>query len=130
MKAFETDREASSTKKAYSTMYITVLVQRQSGWFLSNVFVLIGGRWRTPALDACGVAGICREHLLPLTGADVGPLSVDEVERADALLVCNAVRGILPVARLGRRTWPDHPAMRALQEQLAGLHPAFVREES
>jgi len=42
MKAFETDREASSTKKAYSTMYITVLVQRQSGWFLSNVFVLIG----------------------------------------------------------------------------------------
>lgn len=42
MKAFETDREASSTKKAYSTMYITVLVQRQSGWFISNVFLLIG----------------------------------------------------------------------------------------
>jgi hypothetical protein len=41
MKAFETDREASSTKKAYSTMYITVLVQRQSGWFVSNVFLLI-----------------------------------------------------------------------------------------
>jgi hypothetical protein len=42
MKAFETDREASSTRKAYSTMYITVLVQRRSGWFVSNVFVLIG----------------------------------------------------------------------------------------
>ena len=42
MKAFETDREASSTKKAYSTMYITVLVQRQSYWFVSNVFLLIG----------------------------------------------------------------------------------------
>ena len=41
MKSFETDREASSTKKAYSTMYITVLVQRQSGWFVSNVFLLI-----------------------------------------------------------------------------------------
>lgn len=42
MKAFETDREVSSTKKAYSTMYITMLVQRQSGWFVSNVFLLIG----------------------------------------------------------------------------------------
>jgi hypothetical protein len=42
MKDFETDKEASSTRKAYSTMYITVLVQRQSGWFISNVFVLIG----------------------------------------------------------------------------------------
>lgn len=96
----------------------------------ANVFVLRGDRWRTPALDACGVAGVCREHLLPLTGADVGPLSVDEVERADALLVCNAVRGILPVARLGARAWPAHPAVRALQQQLAGLHPAFVLEES
>ena len=42
MKAFETDPDASSTRKAYSTMYITVLVQRQSGWFVSNVFLLIG----------------------------------------------------------------------------------------
>lgn len=42
MKAFETDPDASSTRKAYSTMYITVLVQRQAGWFVSNVFLLIG----------------------------------------------------------------------------------------
>ena len=42
MKTFETDRAASSARKAYSTMYITVLVQRQSGWFVKNVFLLIG----------------------------------------------------------------------------------------
>ena len=41
MKAFQTDPAASSTRKAYSTMFITVLVQRQSAWFVRNVFFLI-----------------------------------------------------------------------------------------
>lgn len=96
----------------------------------ANVFVLTGGTWRTPALDRCGVAGVCREHVLRLVPADVGAVSVDDVETADAVVLCNAVRGILPVARLGLRTWAPHPAVRALQRQLAGLHPAFVVEES
>jgi 4-amino-4-deoxychorismate lyase len=96
----------------------------------ANVFLLTGGTWRTPALDRCGVAGVCREHVLRLVPADVGAVSVDDVESADAVVLCNAVRGILPVARLGLRTWAPHPAVRALQRQLAGLHPAFVVEES
>lgn len=96
----------------------------------ANVFVFDARGWRTPALDRCGVVGVCREHVLGVEPAGIGPLSVDDVEAADAVVLCNAVRGILPVARLGQRSWAPHPAVRALQRRLADLHPAFVVEES
>jgi hypothetical protein len=42
MKNFETDPAASSARKTYSTMHVTVLMKRQHGWFLQNVILLIG----------------------------------------------------------------------------------------
>ena len=47
------------------------------------------------------------------------------LEGADAVVLCNAVRGILPVARLGDRAWPAHPAVHELRRRLAAAHPAF-----
>jgi len=47
------------------------------------------------------------------------------VESADALFLCNAVRGILPVGRLGDRSWAPHPALAALQRRLGRSEPAF-----
>ncbi|NUO77704.1 MAG: aminodeoxychorismate lyase [Lysobacter sp.] len=94
----------------------------------ANVFVLREGRWWTPAVDRCGVAGVCREHLLALLGdegAETATLSQDALESADAVFLCNAVRGILPVARLGARVWPSHPAVAGLQRRLAASQPAF-----
>lgn len=96
----------------------------------ANLFVLSGGRWRTPAVDRCGVAGVCRGWAFERLDAREARLSRRDVERADALFVCNAVRGILPVARLGDRAWPSHPQVRALRERLAGEHPAFALESS
>ena len=91
----------------------------------ANLFVLRDGRWRTPRVDRCGVAGICRGWVLETVGASEAILSMDDVGRADALVLTNAVRGILPVARLGDRAWPPHPATRELQRRLAAEHPAF-----
>lgn len=92
----------------------------------ANLFILNDGRWLTPMLDRCGVAGICRGWLLLETGACEARLSMDEVESADAIVLCNAVRGILAVARLGSRRWPPHPAVAALQRQLTQAHPGFA----
>ena len=95
----------------------------------ANVFVLRDDGWHTPHVDRCGVAGVCRAWMLSASGARETRLGVDEVETADAVVLCNAVRGILPVARLGDRAWPPHPEVRALRQHLAGVHPAFTASE-
>ena len=91
----------------------------------ANVFALIDDQWRTPPVDVCGVAGVCREWALARLDARIETLSPQEVESADAVFLCNAVRGILPVARLGPRTWSPHPAVDGARRILARLHPGF-----
>jgi len=95
----------------------------------ANLFVLHGEQWRTPSLDRCGVAGICRAQLLPRLDAIETRLAVADIDSADAVFLCNAVRGILPVARLGDRSWPPHAAIAAARRELARLHPGFASPE-
>ncbi|MEO6264890.1 MAG: aminodeoxychorismate lyase [Luteimonas sp.] len=92
----------------------------------ANLFVLGDGRWTTPPVDRCGVAGVCRAHLLPLLDAHEERLSVENVESADAVFLCNAVRGILPVARLDARAWTPHPAVDGVRRELLQIHPGFA----
>ena len=91
----------------------------------ANLLVLRGDRWITPAVEACGVAGVCRGWLLDQGLADVGTLASNEVETADVLALCNAVRGILPVSSLGQVDYRQHPAVARLQVQLAAAFPMF-----
>jgi para-aminobenzoate synthetase/4-amino-4-deoxychorismate lyase len=68
----------------------------------SNVFVKLQGRWYTPPL-ACGVLpGVMRSVLLddPEWNASERRLSRDDLLAAEALVLCNALRGALP-ATLG-----------------------------
>ncbi len=92
----------------------------------ANLFVLREGHWWTPPVDRCGIAGICRSWALRAFAASERRLNADEVESADALVLCNAVRGILPVARLGDRIWAPHPAVADARRRLAAAHPAFA----
>lgn len=94
----------------------------------ANLFAFIDGRWATPAIVDCGIAGVCRAKLLPALDADERALSLAQVEAADAVFLCNAVRGILAVARLGARAWPPHPAVAAARNALSRLHPSFAVE--
>lgn len=96
----------------------------------ANVFALVGARWTTPHVRDCGVAGVCRGVLLAALDADEALLSPRDIEAADALFLCNAVRGILPVARLAGRAWAPHPAVARAQALLAGQHPAFAPERT
>lgn len=92
----------------------------------ANLFVLHDGRWCTPPVDRCGIAGVCRSWALRAFAASERRLSVDQVETADALVLCNAVRGILPVARLDDRAWPPHPAVEDARRRLGAAHVAFA----
>ena len=91
----------------------------------ANLLLLREGRWLTPRIDGCGVAGVLRGWLLEQGLADAVSLTPDAVESADALALCNAVRGILPVSMLGARRWSLHPAVTQLQERLAMAYPMF-----
>ena len=95
----------------------------------ANLFALVGGRWLTPGVERCGVAGIARAWVLAnLPGAAEADLSAAQVSHADGLFLCNAVRGILPVGSLGLREWAGHEAVATLRRRLAEAQPAFAFE--
>ncbi|MDJ0654270.1 MAG: aminodeoxychorismate lyase [Xanthomonadales bacterium] len=59
-----------------------------------NLLFHAQGRWFTPSLDLCGVAGVARAGLrnrMVLESIDLPGSVLDQV---DALAVCNAVRGV------------------------------------
>lgn len=92
----------------------------------ANLFVLRNDRWWTPLVDRCGVAGVCRAWALQELDAAESRLDVTDIEQADAVFLCNAARGILPVAKLGEREWTPHPRAKAARERLAAAHPGFA----
>jgi 4-amino-4-deoxychorismate lyase len=53
-------------------------------------------------------------------------LSPAQLEQADAVFLCNAVRGILPAGSLGERRWAMHPALEDLRRRLGRSEPAFA----
>lgn len=94
----------------------------------ANLFVHVDGEWLTPPVDRCGVRGICRDWAIAAVDAREARLSRADVERADAVFLCNAVRGILEVARLGDREWSPDARIARLRGRLAAAHPAFALE--
>ena len=71
----------------------------------SNVFVRLGGRWFTPPLGDGALPGVMRGVVLddPAWAACERSLTLDDVLRADALMVCNALRGPLAATLAGQR---------------------------
>lgn len=63
-----------------------------------NVFVRLEGRWWTPPLADQVLPGVMRGQLLadPSWEAAERRLTREDVEQAEALVVCNALRGVLP----------------------------------
>jgi len=62
---------------------------------ISNVFVVKDGGWFTPPIDCGLLAGVYRRHLLQ-TRPEIEErvLSLDDLRTADAIYLCNAVRGL------------------------------------
>jgi para-aminobenzoate synthetase / 4-amino-4-deoxychorismate lyase len=67
----------------------------------SNVFVKLNGRWSTPPLDAGLLPGVMRGVLIEELDAEERTLTRADLDRAESLMICNALRGAMP-ARLKR----------------------------
>ena len=62
---------------------------------ISNVFVVKDGRWFTPPVECGLLPGVYRRHLLETrSGVEEHVVSLDGLRSADAIYLCNAVRGL------------------------------------
>ena len=65
---------------------------------ISNVFILHNGQYITPAVGDGLLAGVMRSRLLQqYPGIIQRSLTLDDLQRADAVFCCNSVRGVVQV---------------------------------
>ncbi|MBM4218604.1 MAG: aminodeoxychorismate lyase [Gammaproteobacteria bacterium] len=77
----------------------------------ANLFAKLAGRWVTPRLDQCGVAGVMRRAFCAWQAEQGSPveervLARADIESASALLLTNALAGAWPVRELEGRPVP------------------------
>jgi 4-amino-4-deoxychorismate lyase len=87
-----------------------------------NVCARIGGRWLTPPVERCGIAGVGRRWWLTRGDLSIAPLSRADIEGAEAVAVINAVRGPRQVIALGDRRWPVDPELLEVMRAWQCLH--------
>lgn len=86
----------------------------------SNIFLVRDGGLITPDLKRCGVAGVMRGEILfqaesLAIPAQIADISLDHLQWADEVFVCNSVYGVWPVRACAALSWPVGPLTRKLQ---------------
>ncbi|KAA0944634.1 aminodeoxychorismate lyase [Pseudomonas sp. ANT_H14] len=86
----------------------------------SNLFLVRDGMLLTADLNRCGVAGVMRAEVLAQAGTlgipvNVTDISLEQLQQADEVFVCNSVYGIWPVHGCGVMSWSIGPLTRKLQ---------------
>lgn len=123
--------EQVMARSEWQDEYFEGLMFSQSGALIeatmANLFVLHGDKLLTPRLDLCGVKGVMRdailatdvEHLPGVNRLGETQLSADTLHSADAVFICNSVRGILPLSQ-----WFDSKGVLITQWN-SSKHPAI-----
>lgn len=68
----------------------------------SNIFLVAGDLMMTPRLDRCGVRGVMRGEIIKAFKArcEQRRITLDMLQEADEVFLCNSVRGVMPVHRV------------------------------
>jgi para-aminobenzoate synthetase/4-amino-4-deoxychorismate lyase len=98
--AYDLGVQAAQAAGAFDSLFFTPDGRLVEGG-RSNVFLQLDGRWFTPPLADGALPGVMRAALLsdPAWAATERTLTRADLARAQAIVVCNALRGTLP-ARL------------------------------
>ena len=91
----------------------------------TNVFVYLNGKWLTPKLDFCGVVGVKRRQVIEnaqkagILIAEIR-LSVEDLLKAEALFLTNALIEIVPVGQYQDKVYGEKglALIRKLESQL------------
>ena len=86
----------------------------------SNLFLIRDGVLITADLKRCGVAGVMRAELLFQAESlgiptQITDISLDQLQWADEVFVCNSVYGVWPVRAYAALSWSIGPLTRKLQ---------------
>ena len=86
----------------------------------ANIFLVMENRLLTPRLDLCGVRGVVRSHILAGFGArcEQRRVTLDMVQEADEVFICNTVKGIVPVTAIDDQEFQIGLVTRELQAWL------------
>ncbi len=84
----------------------------------SNLLVFDGHAWCTPTLHDSGVAGVMRQWLLEHALITEHCMRPAAVTQAQALALCNSVRGIQAITRHAGQVFPAHSAVSALRSAI------------
>jgi len=86
----------------------------------SNIFLVSGERFLTPRMDRCGVRGVMRTAILKAfkPRCEQRRITLDMLPEADEVFICNAVRGVVPVTRIGDWEYAAGPLTREVQDWL------------
>lgn len=100
------------------------LMLDQVGWVIegvfSNLFLVRDGVLVTANLKRCGVAGVMRAELLFQAkslgiATQITDITLEQLQWADEVFVCNSVYGVWPVRAYAALSWPVGPLTRKLQ---------------
>lgn len=93
---------AASAEGFADVLFLNTIGQLTEG-AISNVIIEKAGRWFTPSIDCGLLPGIYRRHLLETrSNLEERILTLADLESADSIYICNAVRGI----RKAKLSWP------------------------
>ena len=93
----------------------------------ANVFIFKNNTWRTPDVTVCGIQGVARQWFLAnIANVCVERLSRADVESAEAVFLCNAVRGMMEVNRIESVKLSESSALVELKQRFLLCNPAFV----
>ncbi|MHA3738870.1 aminodeoxychorismate lyase [Pseudomonas sp. Eth.TT006] len=86
----------------------------------SNLFLVRDGVLITPDLRRCGVAGVMRAEILFQAESlaiptQISDISLEQLQWADEVFICNSVYGVWPVRAYAALSWPVGPLTRKLQ---------------
>lgn len=86
----------------------------------SNLLLVRNGVLITADLKRCGVAGVMRAELLFQAESlgiptQITDITLDQLQWADEVFVCNSVYGVWPVCAYAALSWPVGPLTRKLQ---------------
>lgn len=84
----------------------------------ANVFFHRQDQWYTPCLNRAGVAGVMRQQLMEHIRVRQVDWTLDELSNIDAIFICNALMGIVPVRQFVAKKLDMSPVFTLMKQPL------------